>query len=64
MEEKEYVYQVLCEWDIGQEYQVFKTKDGAWEWAIQALIDGGIDDDVEELQAEGLVSLDVLEVLA
>lgn len=59
----ERVWRVVCEWDIGQEYQVFKTDDGAWEWAIQALINCGIDDDPDDLNDQGLVYVEDLELL-
>lgn len=58
----ETLYRVWCEWDIGQEYLVFKTEDAAWDWAIQALIDTGIDDEISDLLENGLVGLQDLEV--
>lgn len=59
----ERVWRVICEWDIGQEYQVFKSSNGAWKWAIQALIDCGIDDDHKDLNDQGLIYVEDLELL-
>lgn len=59
----ESIWRVVCEWDIGQQYQMFKTEDGAWNWAVQALINCGIDDDANELNAEGLIYVEEMELL-
>jgi hypothetical protein len=57
------IVQVVCEWDIGQDQQVFATQSGAEDWVIQALINGGIDDPLEELEDQGLVAYNYIKVV-
>lgn len=59
----ESVIQVVCEWDIGQDGQVFADQSTAEAWVIQALADGGIDDPLEELESLGLVAYDEIQVV-
>lgn len=57
------IVQVICEWDIGQENYVFTSQSLAEEWVIQALIDCGIDDPLEELEGAGLVAYNYIEIV-
>lgn len=54
---------VNCEWDIGQEGIAFENHRLAVEWVKEALVDCGIEDTLEELEAEGLVNYDTLVVV-
>ena len=57
------VYQIWCEWDIGLEDVVFRTEESAWANAKQALVDCKIDDDFDDLKADGYIGLERLKVL-
>lgn len=57
------VWRVNCEWDIGQEYFVFLTGELAEAWATQALIDCGIEDDIEDLKDECYVSFEMITLI-
>lgn len=59
----ESVVQVVCEWDIGQDLQVFDTRDAAEIWVKEALSDCGIDDPLEELEDAGLVSYNEITIV-
>jgi hypothetical protein len=50
-----YVYEVWCEWDIGQDYQVFDCKELAVAWAREALKNQGINASYESIYKEGLI---------
>lgn len=56
------MYRVNCEWDIGLADVVFHSGSGAWAAAIEALRDCGIDDSPDDLERQGLLSLESLEV--
>lgn len=62
-ENREFIYKVVCEWDIGQDYSVFKTANSALGWAVKALTYGGIDDDIDDLMDEGLLYIERVELL-
>lgn len=49
------VYKVWCEWDIGLDYVVFMTREGAWEAATQGIEDIG--EDVDQCKKDGLVGI-------
>lgn len=52
------VYEVICEWDIGQEDQLFRSEDAAIEWATANLkLQFGDDPDYtfSALVEEGLI---------
>lgn len=51
------VYRVTCEWDIGLEYVVYRSREKALAAAEAALEDSGIDDPFHELLAAGLVGI-------
>lgn len=46
---------IWCEWDIGNEYLLFKTEQAAKIWATQALKDSGIEETFEECFDDGLI---------
>lgn len=52
------VYRMYCEWDIGCNDRLWLDPDQAWEDIVGAMEDCGIDDDIEDLIAEGLVGLE------
>lgn len=60
---KETVYKINSEWDIGHEYYVFGTKEDAREFARRALIDCDFEETLEELEDEGLINYEALEVI-
>lgn len=51
------VYEVWCEWDIGQEYVVFGSTASAWKWAEEAIENGGFEESIGELADEGLIGV-------
>jgi hypothetical protein len=53
-----------CEWDIGYENCVFTTEDVCRKHVEQALKDCGIEEPVDELEAEGLVGFEFVNVIA
>lgn len=56
MDKHNHVWRVLCEWDIGLEDTVFETWDLAYESTKDALVSCDIDDPIDDLLNEGLVS--------
>lgn len=59
-----YVYRALCEWDCGQEYQVFATETLANEWlSVEAMRGTDIDTTYSGLIEEGLVAVEKLELV-
>jgi photosystem II stability/assembly factor-like uncharacterized protein len=58
------VIRLWCEWDVGQESVVFATEDAARSWAKEALVSAGIDDPIDELEDEALISYSTMEVVA
>jgi|TARA_R110000796_G_scaffold105885_1_gene216219 hypothetical protein len=59
-----YVYRALCEWDCGQEYQVFATETLANEWlSVEAMRGTDIDTTYSGLIEEGLVAVEELELV-
>lgn len=60
----EVMYEVWCEWDIGQDYLVFGSKEAAQKWAVEALANSDIDGETyEELYHNGLIGLKKMEVI-
>jgi hypothetical protein len=57
-----YVYRVWCEWDIGQEYELFADEDLAYKWAKDSLKECGIEEDIDDLIEEGLVGFESVKV--
>lgn len=57
------MYEVICEWDIGIEGKIFSNYDTAEKHARLNLISCGIDDDYEELEADGCVRIKPVEVI-
>jgi len=51
------VYQVWCEYDIGQEFKVFEDKELAEDWAEEALNAQSLDG-FKLLEAEGLAGIE------
>lgn len=58
------MYTVWCEWDIGIEGLVFTTKEVAIRHANINLEACGIDEDYDELRGQGLIGLNVVEVIS
>lgn len=56
------VFRVWCEWDIGLADVVFATSDAAWLAAERALRAVGIDDDIDDLDGNGLIGVEALPV--
>jgi hypothetical protein len=56
------MYTVWCEWDIGIEGKVFATEEVAIKHANENLEACGIDEQYDELRAEGLIGLDSVEI--
>ena len=60
----QYVYRVICEWEIGQEDVIFADKDDAMEWAeemlksFSGLYDNG--ETFEDYVDEGLVGVEIV----
>ena len=57
-----YGYRVCCEWDIGQEYDLFADEDLAYKWAKDNLKECGIEEDIDDLIDEGLVGFESVKV--
>ena len=51
------LYGIWCEYDIGQEFQLFTSKDLAVSWA-EAAIETILNDTYRELELEGLIGID------
>jgi hypothetical protein len=49
------MFKIYCEWDIGHEDIVFKTKKEAEDWAKEALVNCGIEEPYEDVLADGLI---------
>lgn len=47
--------EVWCEWDINQDYYIFKDAASARAWAVESLQDNGIEESFDELLREGLI---------
>jgi hypothetical protein len=68
MTKKKYVYQVWCEWDIGQEYGVFSTEAKAREWVEsneslkEVFEDGGEFSTAQDVEDAGLIGYKKLEL--
>lgn len=54
---------VWCEWDIGQDSLVFSNPALAYEWAEEALKDGGFEESFQDMLDLGLVGLNYLKVV-
>jgi hypothetical protein len=59
---KNKLYKVWCEWDIGLEKKVFKSKEEALEAAKQALVESDIEDNFDELLTEGYIGTEEIEM--
>lgn len=59
---KKIVYGPICEWDVGQETRTFATVEACSDWLKGALKDCGIEDDFAELEDEGLVGFEEIEL--
>lgn len=55
-------YRVLCEWDIGITDDLYDSEETAWAAAEQALIDCDIEDDLDELCDQRLISVEALTI--
>lgn len=54
-EAKRELYRLWCEWDIGHEDVVFKSKESALEWADSMLYFNDIDEPLASLLRQGLI---------
>lgn len=52
------VMTILCEWDIGINDNVYATEELAREAAKAALLDCGIEETMDELEDDGLISFE------
>lgn len=48
------VYEIWCEWDIGQEGRLFSTKEKAMEWLVE---DENLKEVMEDLEYESVDAL-------
>lgn len=55
------VYEVWCEWDVGQEDVVFSTSEKAWEWFEKRAFQFNLGVP-QELSEEGLVGINGKEI--
>ena len=58
------MYSVWCEWDIGLEGKIFATEEVAIKHAKYNLEACDIEESYEELEDEGLIGVDSLEVIS
>lgn len=58
------VYTIWCAWDIGVGGIAFTSEKKALAFAKEALAEQGADETLEEALSDGLVSVEVLEVVA
>lgn len=59
---KKIVFGPICEWDVGHETRTFETPEACMAWLKDAVKACGIDDDFAELEAEGLVGFEEIEL--
>lgn len=58
-----HVFRFDCEWDIGINHKLWKDADKMEQDIRAALLDCGIDDDFEELEADGYINMEMVEVV-
>ena len=56
-------YASVCEWDIGLDGKAFASEPALKKAQKKALLDCGIDDNFEELESEGLVGTEIVEIV-
>ena len=57
------VYKVWCEWDIGLEGVMFASEEAARRDVKAALKDSDVEESLQELEDEGLVSFEAMRVI-
>lgn len=57
------MYSVWCEWDIGINEYIFATYEVAKAHALSNLEACGIEETFEELESEGLIRIEAVEVI-
>ena len=57
------VYKIWCKWDIGQDDKLWQSAESSIIWAKEALISRGLDESYDELEYEGLIGFDFIDVI-
>ena len=62
-EAKRELYRLWCEWDIGHENIVFKSKESALRWAESYLYYSDVEEPLESLLSQGLIGTTSVELI-